>query len=275
MKNFFVKLFSNIYGLIGLLLIIGYLWLRLRERLPHELKFIPSLTYLIITIVMIVIYFSAIKNLYRPKNNWITKKVTIIQEHGYKSLSTFYDLLFEYLHKFINKKIVYTYLFYFMIRNKLKLFYFICFICPGLALSSAFFVDVVIFNYMYYLYKILFLVWIPILLRIFFYIMTHWGNDFNMYIRTIFFVNEEIDETGYPLFTLTKKYPELELDVSLNYDFWLCLSTEHKIFNSLIDEIKQESWVRYLNTVTYLNFFLLWLYTLYRIIENFLVYIYF
>ena len=51
-EKLFCKIINNIYGLIGLLLIIGYLWLRLRERLPHELKFIPSLTYLIITIVM-------------------------------------------------------------------------------------------------------------------------------------------------------------------------------------------------------------------------------
>lgn len=271
---------NHIAKFIGIIVFVIFLYFRLRTRIPHELTFQFSYFYSILVIFFIIINLFALKNIFFPTlnyNNYFMLIIAKIMEKIYYSLHVIFSIFYN---KFINPTSLQTINF---IQNFTKYtfkygkyIYFCCFILPQLSLAIILFIDIVIFNYMFYFYKFLFLVWIPIIFRIILYTIDHWANTFKTQILEIFEVIPNISQKKYNNiiklkidFVLKKKNNNLKLLLLMEEYRIICrMIYGHENAKDYIYWQKQQKWAKILHIFTYsLNIFT-WSYVLYKIIIN-------
>lgn len=259
---------------MGFCLILFFLYLRLRTRIPHELEFRFSVSYVIIVIIILVIYGFSLKQMFFPSvitENFLTKILAKITKNIYNSLHLvfviFYDNLIGYnsLTLFpIFDGITNTFL------KKLNYVYFFSYVFAPLVFSVSLFVDIVCYNYMFYFYKVIGVIWVPIILRIILYIINYWGEIFKTQLNQIFTVKVTwifLENGRYPDIKLTLKKDQA---INMLYpDFlYVLLYTVVETNNMIqiaLSLTKNEKWAKILHTIIYSLNIMTWSYVLYKL----------
>jgi hypothetical protein len=181
MNNKLMSILKNsLLYLLGIIFILVIVYLRvLKVRLPVQIDF--SFNWIIFGIGCSTIIFCLI-NLYRqfPKgsNELIISKtirsiISKIQSYIYKPLF----MIFEVIEK---REIIRNLLYQISIRTiQLEFYthyiYFFIMFMPKLVVGLTFVLDVCIYNYMYYFYKSLLLLLLPLILRVLLYMLSTWA----------------------------------------------------------------------------------------------------
>lgn len=165
---------NKIKFVLGFLIILSYLGIRFREKIPHNLLFCFSFEYFGITLFFIGLYSYLIYKLFTPseKNN-VTKKIS---NFFFDSLKEFYEQIYFYIEKQLTKYIPKIFKYFPYSTKFWKIIYFIFTILPRICLVITFFIDVVYFNKMFYFYNFAIIIWIPILFQLIWYIFKNWSN---------------------------------------------------------------------------------------------------
>lgn len=273
-KKFFKFLYKLWQISFGFLLICIFLYLRLHERTDYKLTFKFEISYLLVSLILLIVYFFfIIKTIFSSeRQNFVLKKIKNVILYLYDCLDKFYQLIYpliekkilmyipEILKKFIPSKL----------KNK-KYIYFFVFLFPRLIISFTLFLDVVYFHKMHYFFRILIILWITIFSRIIIYIFNDWTSkffdNFNTYFDVSIYV-KQIDENKYQMhyFTIKKKHKDNKIsqnEYETNIKLWIEVI-------ALMDEIiylSKTFFVKFIQLLIYFNFFFVWLYTVCKILE--------
>lgn len=238
-KNYYKYLF---FTFLGFLIVCFIIWNRLlRDRFARDLILYRTNSFLFYLVCFIIFLFtclsvSAYVNLKKAKNLNETKN-TIIQEMILKLKQTkiyfigtslvdspkiFYDFLMKHTDiegfiAYFAEVILYKVIVIFAGKNKAP-FYIIFVLIPRLIVIIIFYVDIFVYNQLYYFYKFLVLLLIPIMFYSIIY-MTKTLCDKNIYFFMLHLNYENIGENNVRI-TFKEEQPKIEgafdiTDVSL------------------------------------------------------------
>ena len=120
---------------------------------------------------------------------------------------------------------------------------------------------------MHYLYKILFIIWIPILLRIFLYIVYSWAKDFKEEILEVFDVLDCTVIDRKKKYTMKQK-PGTQLKYSKNqYDYLFTATLNiHTLYQLIYNGAKHSRISKLLLTIIYILYLITWIYILIKVL---------
>ena len=269
---------------VGILIIGLTLFSRFRERVDHALTFEFSYIYYFFSLFMLVLYIMSLLKLYEKNSldkdsnkskikNFFKYILNEILEIYYNGLKIMANLFFRSsILQFFDSHVHYIYnYFLFPYSHYYQYIYFFIYIFPRILLSTAFFIDVIIFHYMCYLYKILWIVWIPLLFRIILYLLMHWGENFMNHYLEIFEILEKGCRNGKKYCNFNIKDESKQIYSFEMYQHLMIISDCLFDFQTLLSQAKTQKLIKYLLTFIFIIYITIWVYIFFQLSISLLI----
>lgn len=205
LKKYLLDFFCLSFGL----LICGYIFYIhvLMNRIPRELSFSwDSYSFIWYMIFFLLNIYFLFKKIYtnESKNKiimWVAEKILLKIFIFYEnSLENVYELVMKssYIRDLIYNSIYivkdFCELKFMRKENSLVMVYYLIILFPRILVVLTFFVDVIIFNKMFYMYKIIWILIIPLIFRIYYYMLENFCLYYVRVIVKYFRIRFEKDE---------------------------------------------------------------------------------
>lgn len=223
MKKLFQDIYIYLHKILTILLnlfvlglgffICGYIfYIRiLMDRIPKELSFSWNIYLFTMYISLFLLYgYILLKKYSTPKTTknkliiWLKETILLNVIKVYeKSLMSVYNLLIDQGKIPFIRQIIYESIYYirkfcessFMSKQIYQvILYYLIILLPRLIVVIAFFIDVLVFNEMYYMYKIIWILIIPLIWKVYYYLLEHLCRHFTCITLMYFDVLVKKDE---------------------------------------------------------------------------------
>lgn len=223
MKNF---LNNKIYLLIGFFIVIYTIYIRLvLKRLPRELHMFDPINYVLIIITISWICLSLfiiwkniriILNIKSPSMNTFQKTLSSIQNIITESLQQVYFFLGQFVSNGYENISFLAEKFYEFFYTRTEALFLSISYAIRLIIVIIFLIDVFVFFKLYFFYRALILLCIPICINIFFFILKNFSSNLNEIQSYLILEEDGYDELTKEPLTIFKPSPGNE-DIDLSY----------------------------------------------------------
>jgi hypothetical protein len=231
-----------------LLISVGFLWISFHliirfviERFPYKLyENVTSLNIFIAFVLLFVHIAIFIMTMYKiimkplHNNNSILLKIqNFIYNCYYKPLIKIHDNIIRKLpySGYVWEDIGNTLVWY--LNNRTRKFMFMCLleILPRMVVSTAFLIDIVVYNQFAYFYIVLVLLIVPLTYKAFVYILQAFGSRNCLVLEECLIVKQE--SNGDYIFKVSPFYSHDAITLNIEKNHWLMLNSIRHLMDSL------------------------------------------